>query len=323
MTTIFPKQRICALIIACGIAASIGAPLRARAADTIVNVVAIPGDPSANVFYAVDMGFFKNAGLDVHLTMMTNAPAGVAAVASGAADIAVSNVGTVAAARERGLPLRFIAPAAIVTPETNTDLLFVPVDSSVRSGADVNGKTIAIPGLKSLQQVHVSAWIDKNGGDSKTVKFVEIPFPAISQALTSHRVDAGLLTEPFSSANKSSLRSLGSVLQSIGPRYMLLGWAATDAWTNRNPDVAAKFASAIRQASAWANANHKESAPILIKYTHADMNAVDAMARTTYGTELSPLMIAPAVDAALKYGVIDRPIAASDLIWSPAQTGKQ
>jgi NitT/TauT family transport system substrate-binding protein len=298
-------------------------PLPARAADTIVNVVTTPGDPAGNVFCAVDMGFFKNVGLNVHLAFMSSPPAGVAAVASGAADIALGNVATAAAARERGLPLRFIAPAAIVTPDTNTDLLFVPADSSARSGADLNGKTIAIPGLKSLQQVHVSAWIDKNGGDSKTVKFVEIPFPAISQALTTHRVDAGLLTVPFSSANKSSLRSLGSVLQSIAPRYMLLGWVATDAWTSRYPDVAAKFASAIRQASVWANANRKQSGPILIKYTQGDMNVVDTMARTTYGTELSPLMIAPAVDAALKYGVIDRAIAPSDLIWSPAQTGKQ
>ena len=290
----------------------------AGAADKItLNVAAIPIDPSANVYYALEQGYFQNAGLDVHITPMTSGPAVVAAIASGAADIGVSNVTSLAAARLHGIALRFLAAAAVTTPDTQTDLLLVPKDSTIQAGADLNGKTIAISGIKSFQQVSASAWIDKHGGDAHTIKFIEIPFPEMGAALDAHRIDAAMTTEPFSSADLATARSLGTALQSVAPTYMLLGWAATDDWLKAHADVAARFATAMRQASQWANGHHKESAAILVKYTKISQAVAEKMARTAYGTELTAAMISPPVDASLRYGIIDKAVPAADLIWRP------
>jgi hypothetical protein len=35
-----------------------------------------------------------------------------------------------------------------------------------------------------------------------------------------------------------------------------------------------------------------------------------------YGTQLDPSLLQPVIDAAVKYGIIDKPIAATDLIWT-------
>ena len=287
------------------------------AEKTVLNVAAIPIDPSANVYYALEQGYFQNAGLDVRITPMTSGPAVVGAVASGSDDIGFANVSSLAAAHLHGIPLRFIAAAAVATPDTRTDLMMVPKDSAARTGADLNGKTIAISGLKSFQQVSASAWIEKHGGDPRTVKFVEIPFPEMGAAMESHRVDAAMTTEPFSSADLTTARSLGPALQSVAPTYMLLGWVATDSWLKTHGEIAEKFASAIRQASQWANTHRKESAAILVKYTKITAAVAEAMARTTYGTEVTSAMISPPIEASVRYGIIDKSIPSDDLIWRP------
>ena len=314
------KQRQCAAArFAAGLALAFGLlQASAGAADKVtLNVAAIPIDPSANVYYALEQGYFQNAGLDVRITPMTSGPAVVAAIASGAADIGVSNVTSLAAARLHGIPLRFIAAAAVTTPDTQTDLLMVPKDSTIQTGADLNGKTVAISGIKSFQQVSASAWIDKHGGDAHTVKFIEVPFPEMGAALDAHRIDAAMTTEPFSSADLATARSLGPALQSVAPTYMLLGWAATDDWLKTHADVAAKFATAMRQASQWANVHHKESAAILVKYTKITPAVAGRMARTAYGTEVTTALIAPPIDASVRYGIIDKAVPAEDLIWRP------
>ena len=65
-----------------------------------------------------------------------------------------------------------------------------------RTPADLNGKTLAVAGLGSFAQYSAQYWIDKNGGDSKTVKFVEVSPPEMPAALEAHRVDAAAPFEP-------------------------------------------------------------------------------------------------------------------------------
>ena len=48
-------------------------------------------------------------------------------------------------------------------------------DSPIKTGRDLNGKTFAVPALMDLNQIAAMAWIDQTGGDSRTVKIVEIP----------------------------------------------------------------------------------------------------------------------------------------------------
>jgi NitT/TauT family transport system substrate-binding protein len=292
-------------------------PSALRAADPIVvNVGALPVDTSAVIFYAADQGFFKAAGLDVHVQIMASGPVIAQAVAANALDIGVANVATVASARLRGINLKFIAPAAIASDQTRTDLIMVAKDSPIQKAADLNGKTIGLNGLKDLQQICAMAWVDKHGGDSKTLKFIEVPFPQMGGALDQKRVDAALPVEPFVSADKTSDRSLGNVLDGVGSRYMIVGWLASDTWLAAHADAAARFASAIAKAAAWANSHEKESAAILVRNSKLDPAIAATMARAVYGERLDSSLLQPVVDAALKYGVIDKPVPVADLMWT-------
>jgi ABC-type nitrate/sulfonate/bicarbonate transport system substrate-binding protein len=287
----------------------------AQADDTVVNVGALAVDTSANVFYAVDQGFFKDVGLDVRIQILSSGPIVAAAVASGAIDIGAVNVASAAAARDRGFLLRFIAPAAVANPAAVTNVMMVSKSSSITSAAQLNGQVIGVNGLKDLAYLSAMSWLAKHGADNTSVKFIEVPYPEQGAALDAHRAAAIVPTEPFTTVAKPNGRILGNALDGIAPQFMILGWAATDAWLQSHSAVAAKFATAIARASVWANAHHRESAAILARQTKVDLSVVQSMTRATYGTEVRPELIAPVIDAAVKYGVVAHPVPADDLIW--------
>jgi NitT/TauT family transport system substrate-binding protein len=291
--------------------------LRAATPDApaVVNVGALPLDTIGTVYYAQDLGYFKDAGLTVNLQPIAGGPQAAAALAGGAIDVTVGPITVVALAHLHGVDFKYITPAAIITGHTFTDPIMVAVDSTISKGSDLNGKTIGISGLGSMQQVSAMAWVDSHGGDAKSIKFVEIPFPQMGAALAQHRVDAVTSVEPFATSFKGTARSLGNVLDSIAPTFMELGYFAPAAWLQANAATANRFVGALRQAAIWANAHHKESADILVRYAKLDPIVASTMARATYGTTLSASMIQPVIDASFKYGVLDKTFPASELIW--------
>lgn len=290
-------------------------PASAADALPVVRVQQLSGDDCANAFYAQAMGFFKNAGLDVQISQIASGPVAAQAVAGGAAEIAVANAVTVAAARLRGIPLRFIAPAGIAAQNALEVVVMVPKDSSVKTAADLNGKIFGVNAIKALPQLSAMTWMDKHGGDSKTVRFVEIRPPEMGAALETHRIDAGVVFEPFATQAKNVARSLGSSNDGIAVNVLLCGYVATDSWLATHADVASKFARAIRQSSEWGNAHHPESAVILSKYTKIDAAVINAMARAEYGLTITPAMVDPVIASAVKYGIIEKSVPISDMVW--------
>jgi NitT/TauT family transport system substrate-binding protein len=146
-------------------------PVGAQSPLTVVTVGTLSSDNSAAVYYAQELGMFKKVGLDVQISAMANGPATAAAVTGGALDIGVANVASIAVARTRGVPLKFLFPASIAGDGTLTDQIAVAKDSPIKTAADLNGKTIGVNGLRDLQQLCAMSWMDKHGGDSKTVQF--------------------------------------------------------------------------------------------------------------------------------------------------------
>jgi NitT/TauT family transport system substrate-binding protein len=186
----------------------------ARAATT-VRIGVQPVESAGQTFYGKDLGWFEQAGLDVQISPMSNGPALVAAVISGALDIGLSAVGSVAQAHVKGLGVKIIAPAGMSLSTAPTDVTMVAIDSPIKTAADLSGKTIAVNGIGNVLMYATQAWIDKNGGDSKKVKWVEMPFPSMAGAIAAKRVDGATLAEPYVSDAKSVARALANPMDAI------------------------------------------------------------------------------------------------------------
>ncbi len=276
----------------------------------------LTSDNTATIYYAQELGFFHKYGLDATITSMQSGPVIAAAVTGGALDIGVANVATIANARARGVPLKFIFPASIASATEMTDQIMVAKDSPITSAGGMSGKTVGVNGSRDLQQLCVMSWLDKHGGDSKSVKFIEIPIPQMGSSLDTHRIDVGMPVEPFVTASSGVARSLGNVLDGLAFPYMIIGWLSTDSWLAAHTDAAVRFVHAMREAAAWGNAHHKDSAEIIARIYQLDPALVARMNRATYGTVLEPKLLQPVIDGALKYGILPTPVAAADMLWS-------
>jgi len=288
----------------------------ARAETLTLQLGAMPTDASAQAFYALDRGFFKAAGLDVTLTVLTNTASIASAVSAGAVDIGYGSVVPLAEAHNRGLSFKAIAPAGMYAGLPSTLMMMVSKRSTAKTGADLNGKTIAVNGLRDLTQYTAQAWIAQNGGDIKTIKLVEIPFSEMGNALDAGRVDAAIIGEPYMSGSLGVARPLGDAGGAVGKRYYITTWFATEAWLNAHTAEARTFVNVMHQTAAWANGHHAESAVILSRYAKLTPEVMATMVRSTYGdaARLEPPMLQPVIDVAVKYGTT-APTAAADLIW--------
>ena len=300
---------------------TLGFGLRELTAQTTlmpIQVGTLPTDAGYPALYARDLGYFARHGLDATITTFSSGTAMSAAVAGGTLDVGLSNPATLAQARGKGVLLKLIAPSSMAAPPpAGTDVIMVARNSPIRTGSDVNGKTVAVSALKNLTQLEAQVWIDKHGGDAKTVRFVEIPPPQTVAALESQRVDLGVVVEPFVSAarRQGQGRVIGDALESIAPRFLITGWFSRDAWIDGHQDAAVRFAAAIRDANEWANAHPAESATLMAKYSNISSDVAASMGRARFALALDPEMIRPVLDGGVRYGEIDARIDPNDLIW--------
>ncbi len=238
----------------------------ARAADLIpLRVGGIPIDPSAQCFYAQDLGMFKEAGLDVTLTVLGNGASVIAATASGALDIASGSPGPVLLAHQQGIAMKFIATGVVYAGVIPNAALMVLKNSSLRSGADFNGKRIGVGGLHDMTSYSIQAWIDHGGGDSKTVQFVELPYAAMAVGLEQNRVDAVGIIEPFITGAKSVAQIAGNLNDAVSNHYLLSGWCAESGWLARNGDATRRFFEVMQRSAKWANTHQKKNPALILQ----------------------------------------------------------
>lgn len=291
----------------------------APAADLpVVRVVLVPAEGDADMYYAKDGGFFKDAGLDVQLETIAAGQNIVVAVAGRSYDVGVSTTVAVALARQRGVPIRVISGGNLHLTGAPTDMLMVAHGSPLRTARDLDGKTIGVTGLGNVPYLATQTWLRKNGADPATIKFVEIPYPAMTAALAAGRIDAAMMAEPYVTLSKPNARAFANAYDAISTRFMVSEWFASEAWLAEHPDVARRFIAALHQAHDWANAHPKETGEILVRYTKIDPAVVPRMVRATFVSAPDPQLLQPVLDSALGAGMLPRPMTATELIWPGA-----
>jgi ABC-type nitrate/sulfonate/bicarbonate transport system substrate-binding protein len=160
------------------------------------------------------------------------------------------------------------------------------------------------------------AWIDKNGGDSKSVHWLEISDPQHVAAMKSGRVDAASVGEPAldDALRGGAVRVLGAVFDAIASRFLIAGYCTSEAYAKANPDVITRFADAINAAAHWANQpkNYAQSAQIIGRYAMAPV--LPDSTRVVYAEQVRAADIQPVLDVLLAYGFLKTPMRASELV---------
>ena len=306
-----------ALIIALGLLTGRSANAAER---TPLNIAVFPTDSTAQVYYAQELGFFRDAGFDVHVSSIQSTSAIVSAIIGGAIDVGSVTVSSAANARARGLNVKFIAPAGLYVSTASTAELVTLKGSHLKKPADFIGKTIAVNGLSDLVYFSSRAWLDAGGVDSTKAKYVELSLPEMLDALKQERVDAAVLIEPFYAAASDQVQIVAPVDDYVAKRLLASGWLASDVWLQAHPDLAARFIAVMQKTADWANTHRKQSAEILLRYTKLTPSVAARMTRVVYGTTLDASLIAPVIVNAQKYDPFPTPVTAADIMWTNPRT---
>jgi NitT/TauT family transport system substrate-binding protein len=292
---------------------------------TTIRIVDAGQDVDAEAFYAQDLGIFKKYGINADITILRKGggAAAIAAIAGGAADIGEGDTVSTANSHQRGINIVMIAPSGIFRSTAPTTEAIVAKDSPIKTGKDLEGKTVGLISPEGPSRIATNAWLEAAGASLEKVQFIEISPVNMAAAVDRGTIAAAVINEPSLVASvQSCCRVLGNNFASIGPVWQLNTWYATAEWVAKNPDLAKRFAMAIREAAVWANnpANHVKSGEILNKYTPFPTELLSKMNRATYGEILDPKTMQPMLDAAFKYKALQAPVAGASLISSAALT---
>ena len=287
------------------------------AAETPFVVGSLSSAMDAAIYYPLQQGWFKAAGLDVTVQPISAGPVAMAGVVGGSMQTADGNVLSLAVAHSKGIPVVLIAPGASWTsaPPTSAGLVAGP---AVQSLKDLVGGTVAVPSLQDLLTVSTKGFLDKNGVDSASVHFIEIPPASMPAALQAQRVTAIAVYDPFrSQALSQGGHMIGSPYISIAPSFLVTAFFAYQPWVDAHRQATAAFGSVYARGAAYTNLHHDELIPLVSSYSHVSL---DVLHQEIYApvppNGLDPAMIQPVIDAAAKYHVIPRSFPAKDFIFS-------
>jgi NitT/TauT family transport system substrate-binding protein len=285
-------------------------------APVTLRIASNAADDVTPLLYAQKNGLFAKAGLDVQIEKMNSGAAVTAAVVGGSIDIGKSSLLPLISAHVHGVPIEIVAPGEMWLNSAPISGLVVKKDAPIASARDLDGKTIAVVAINDLTHTGVRAWMDQNGGNAKSVHYLELPSSAVLAALADGRIDAANVSNPAFAQIVASgqVRILGRPSSAIANRYLVTAFFATDTFLTKNGDAAAKFAQVLRTAAAYTNTHHAETVAMTAAFWGIDPAVLTGMVRATVALAVEPREIQPVIDAAAKYGVIDAGFDARRLI---------
>ena len=236
-----------------------------RATVTTITVNTLPIANGLPLDLGIQKGFFAAQGIEIKKTLLQSGNDIVLALANNNGDIGYIGYTPAMIGRTQGIPITVVAASETEgTSEADNWQNVVTRSSSIRTPADLVGKTVALNALKGVAEVVVRGALDKRGVDSSQVKYTVMPFPAMPAALANGQVDAVHTPEPFMS---QILAAGGHIVMAPGPdlgRYFPNGcYCAREDWVRENPDLVQRFRTAINQALTYANSHPDEIRALL------------------------------------------------------------
>ena len=309
--------------VTAGLAAT-ALPRSAYAQAIPLRIAGVFSDLFAEPFYAKDAGAFAKAGFDVQATSLNNAGAVAAAIGGGSLEMGMGDLISGVNAIIAGVPIVLIAGGGLYNEKTDSGstILAVPADSPIRAPKDLIGKTIGVPTLVGLTTACLRAWLPAHGVPETSEKLVEIPQSSAGPALEHGTLEAGLLSEPFVTFAKKTLRAVGApfdVAADLAPNkvFCVSVWYANKSWWEADGARSRRVLQALYDTARWANANRDATFGILVRDGKLDAELARGMQRTTYATNLTPDLIQPVLTIGTNNKMFSKPVDAAALITKP------
>lgn len=279
---------------------------------------------NAAMFVAMEKGFFKAEGLELETLPLAGGAPIINGVVSGDLQFGWTNVISLYQARVGGFDFKLIAGGATnVKAKNESHAIQVAKNSPLKTAKDLEGKTVAVNTLNNIVHLMAMAWIDKNGGSSSKVKFVEVPFPQMQATLSAGKVDAISVHEPFATAaiEKGISRVLAQPWGEVLPKFLIASWFASEKWLVKNKETGQAFVRAIGRGIDAIQADPEGSRAAMVKWAGLNPDLAGKIGLPVFEKGVSEKDIQATIDLTLKYKLIAKAFKARDVISDLAPKG--
>jgi NitT/TauT family transport system substrate-binding protein len=233
----------------------------ALAADSVkVGVASIY--PTYSIFFATkELGFYKDANLDVDIQTFRGGPASQEALAAGAVDLCTILPTAAALAIQKGVKEKIVA--MYVPVRAAGWYIMVPSDSPIKTVADLNGKTVGVTQIGSLTDF----WVQRVAKNSN-ISVTSVPLGGgVEAALRSKKVDAAILWPlgSYKGIGHGDLRVVVNLRNALGPTVSE-GVAASDDLITKRPDVLRRWLAATSRGLIHMQQNESWTVAFLKRY---------------------------------------------------------
>ena len=272
---------------------------------------------NAAMFMAMEKGFVKAEGLDLETLPMAGGAVIVQGVTSGDLQFGWTNVISLYQAHVQGFDFKLIAGGATnVRGSNETHAIQVLKDAPIKNAKHLEGKTVAVNTLNNIVHLMAMGWVDKNGGSSAKVKFIELPFPQMEATLSAGKLDAISVHEPFVTAalQKGGVRTLAQPWGEVLPKFLIASWFASEKWIAKNRKTAQAFVRAINRGIDAIHADPDASRAAMVKWAGLKPELAGKIGLPVFEKNISEKDVQATIDLTQKYKLIAKSIKARDVI---------
>src|SRR5215211_4921577 len=239
-----------------------------------LKVGVIPIADVAPLYLGIKKGFFKQQKLTIKPQLAAGGAAITPAVVSGNFQIGFSNTISMLIASSKGLPIQIISQGVLGGTSKSkawADLL-VAKNGPIKTGKDLEGKTIAVNTLKNICEVTIKASLEKEGVDVDKLKFTEVPFPDMNAALEAGRVDGACQVEPFVSQGKAGKATgIDPFYVRTAPDLTVATYFTSTKYAQENGDVVDRFVDAMNKSLTYAQSRPDLNEPTIEKLSELSL----------------------------------------------------
>lgn len=276
----------------------------------------IPIADAAQLYVAKDLDLFRKHGITVKPIAFAGGAKIIQALSIGELDVGFTGTVPLIQANSRGLQIRAITGGSVQSTKNPYQALVVPDNSKITNAKQLVGSTIGINVFKSIDHCFTLAWLDKNGVDTKSVKFVEIPFPQMEAALSSGQIQASSMIEPFITLAKSrrGVRILDYYVVDVKPEFEMTTYVVSSDKVNEHHKEFKAFQLAIDEATNLINSDNVNLVNSIAKNTKLDEKTVSEMTIPSFSNKLTVDNLEFASNLLIKLGFIETAPNLNELI---------
>nr|SBO93049.1 putative extracellular solute-binding protein [Nonomuraea gerenzanensis] len=282
--------------------------------ELLVGVVPVPS--SASLFIAEKRGFFKEEGLTVKTEIIQAPTAVMPKIVNGSMDAFMTSYVVLMTINDSGAAkLKLFQHTMGGAP--NVSGVVVAKGSPIKSVTDLKGKTVAVNVLKALGQTVTNAHLQEAGVKPEEVKFVPVSFADQLGALSTGKVDAAWLVEPFlSAAKKGGATQIVDTTSGVTEGVPIDGWGVTEQWLAKYPKTAEAFHRALAKAQEVAGADRRAIDEVVPTYTQIPAETAAAMTLGTFTMEPDKASVQKLADLMHGYGYLKAKVDVATLFAS-------